>query len=512
MAVMQARILFAAFCAVLLLNGITAAQDGIGIFDTHGNLGVTPKPGSIEFNPAAREYRVTGGGANIWGTQDAGYFAWKRISGDVTITADVRFEGAGANAHRKAVLMIRQELTPESVYADVALHGDGLTALQFRPRAFGETQEIRSTVNAPTRIRIERRGNQFTIYAGKPGAELTSTGPQTVQLNDPVYAGIGVCSHDANVLETAVFSNVQIEQPAQRTQQRFRSKITVYDLAARSTSTVYQADEVIEAPNWSRDGSFLLVNTGGNLYRLPVNAPGERRLEKVDLGDAGYRCNNDHDFSWDGKLLAFSASSPSSRQSQVYMARADGAGAKLMTPAAPSYFHGWSPDGKWLAFVGQREGKFAIFRVAATGGPEQRLTWKGAYDDGPEYSRDGKWIYFNSNRSGGWDIWRMPADGAGPNDEKAERVTNDELEDWFPHFSPDGKWMLILSFPKGTPGHNDRMEGMTLRIMPAPGDTLQPARIETLTKFFGGQGTINVNSWSPDSKKFAYVVYEPLPR
>jgi len=144
-----------------------------------------------------------------------------------------------------------------------------------------------------------------------------------------------------------------------------------------------------------------------------------------------------------------------------------------------------------------------------TGGAEQPLTSKG-YDDGPEYGPDGKWIYFNTNRSGGWDIWRMPADGAGPEDAKAEQVTNDELEDWFPHFSPDGKWMLVFSFPKGTANHNDKMEGVVLRIMPAPGKTIKPAKFEELAKFFGGQGTINVNSWSPDSKKFAYVVYEPL--
>jgi hypothetical protein len=510
---MRIRKLLKPLFAALMLAGAAAPQSktGLGVFETHGNMGITPKAGSIEFDPASREYRVTGGGANIWGTEDAGYFAWKRISGDVTITADVRFVGAGAVGHRKAVLMIRQDLTPESAYADVALHGDGLTSLQYRSNAFGQTQEMRSTLNGPTRIRIERRGAQFTIFAGKPGEELAPSGPQTVELKDPVYVGIGVCSHDANVLETAVFSNLQIEQRPQRTQQRFRSKITVFDLAEESTRTLYQADEVIEAPNWSRDGRFLMVNTGGNLYRLPVNGSGQPKLDKIDLGDGGYRCNNDHDYSWDGKLLAFSASSPSSRQSQVYMAQADGSGAKLMVPAAPSYFHGWSPDSKWLAFVGQRENKFALFRVSSAGGPEQRLTSKGSYDDGPEYSRDGKWIYFNSNRSGGWDIWRIPSEGGGPNDEKAEQVTNDELEDWFPHFSPNGKWMLFLSFPKGTTGHNDRIDGMTLRIMPAPGNKLKPAKIDVLTRFFGGQGTINVNSWSPNSKKFAYVIYEPLP-
>ena len=295
-------------------------------------------------------------------------------------------------------------------------------------------------------------------------------------------------------------------QPPQ--QQQYRSKITIYDLAAHTSSTLYQADQVIEAPNWSRDGKWLLVNTGGSLYRLPVSS--EAKLDKIDLGPGGYRCNNDHDLSKDGTMLAFSASNPNSRASQVWLANADGTGAKLMTPASPSYFHGWAPDGKFLAFVGQRNGKFELFRVPVAGGDEERLTSAGGYDDGPEYSPDGRWIYFNSNRNGGWDIWRMPADGAGEKDAKAERVTSDEWEDWFPHISPDGKWMLVFSFPHGTENHNGKMEGVILRIARLPGDRLAAPKFETLATFFGGQGTINVNSWSPDSKKFAYVVYEPI--
>ncbi|MDE3168324.1 MAG: hypothetical protein KGN36_21155, partial [Acidobacteriota bacterium] len=296
---------FAFFAALAL-----ASAQQPPAFDLRGDLGVTPKTGSFAYDPATREFRLTGGGANLWGAADAGFFAWRRISGDVTITADVRFLGTGAVAHRKAVLMIRQDLTPGSAYADVALHGDGLTSLQYRPTAGAQTAEIRSSLTAPTRIRIERRGNTFTIYAGQPGAELTPAGPQTVALADPVYIGIGVCSHDANVLETAVFSNVTVQPPAPR----YRSRITIYDLATRANRTLYTADQVIEAPNWSRDGSFLLVNTNGNLYRLPVASPNPQ-LEKLDMGDGGWRCNNDHDLTRDGRLLAFSASSPNSRQS-----------------------------------------------------------------------------------------------------------------------------------------------------------------------------------------------------
>ncbi len=293
--------------------------------------------------------------------------------------------------------------------------------------------------------------------------------------------------------------------------QQYRSKITIYDLGTKSARTVYQADQVIEAPNWSRDGKFLLVNTGGNLYRLLVS--GEAKLEQIKLGEGGYRCNNDHDLSRDGKMLAFSANFAPSRVSQVFVANADGTGVKLLTPVSTaSYFHGWSPDGKWLAFVGQRDGKFELFRVPVGGGPEERLTSKGGYDDGPEYSPDGKWIYFNSNRTGSWRVWRMPAAGAGPNDAKAEQVTDNDLEDWFPHISPDGKQILVFAFPKGTENHNGKMEGVVLRLMTAPGAKVTlPAKMTEVMKFYGGQGTINVNSWSPDSKKFAFVVYEPLP-
>ena len=189
----------------------TLAAASLGIFESDGSVGATPKKGSVEYNTAATEYRVTGGGANIWAAADAFHFVWKRVSGDVTLTADVQFSGAGAVGHRKAVLMVRQSLEPGSAYADAALHGDGLTSLQFRPTDGAVTQEIRSALTAPTRIRIERHGEKFTMYAGKPGEELQSTGPATVTLRDPVYIGLGVCSHSADVLETAVFSNVKIE-------------------------------------------------------------------------------------------------------------------------------------------------------------------------------------------------------------------------------------------------------------------------------------------------------------
>ena len=477
-----------------LLAIACSAAFGQGQFDQSSNIGITPQKGKVEFNQAAGEYAVTGGGANIWAAADAFYFVYKQLSGDVALTADIRFVGAGTVAHRKAALMIRSGLGPDAAYADVAVHGDGLTSLQFRPTDGAITQEIRSDLKGPVRVRIEKRGDRFTLLAGAPGEELKPSGPATVALHAPFYVGLAVGSHDANILETAIFSNVKIEP---LTAPKYGSKISVYDLRTKAVSVVYNSSSTFEAPNWSNDGTYLLSNSGGRLYRVPLKG-----VEPVALKiDPSLRCNNDHGFSPDGKRISFSASSPTARQSQVYVADADGSNARLIVTATPSYFHGWSPDGRYLAVIGQREGNFDIFRVPATGGPEERLTQSPGYDDGADYSPDGKWLYFNSDRSGSWDIWRIPPDGAGANDAKAERITSDDQEDWFPHPSPDGKRLVFLSFPKGTSGHNDKLT-VKLRM-------LVDGKPETLLEFFGGQGTINVNSWSPDSTRFAYVEYVP---
>jgi Tol biopolymer transport system component len=489
---------------LLSLLLLCAASPNLGVFESAGDVGGTPFAGAAEFDAARGEYRVTGGGANIWGAQDAFHFVWRRVSGDFVLAADVKFLGSGAVAHRKAALMFRQGLEPDAPYADVAVHGDGLTSLQFRPAAGAPTQEIQLPLKAPARIRIERRGDRFTVYAGNPGEELRPAGPVTVALKDPVYAGLAVCSHDASVLETAVFSSVNAQPPAPRV----RSKLSVYHLKSEQVELIYTAERLFEAPNWSTDGTYLLINSDGALWRLPLDQkPVE--LRKLDLG-AVTGCNNDHGFTRDGKRLAISARG-TTPASQIYVAASDGAGVRLVTRNCPSYFHGWSPDGRWLAFVGQREGIFNPYRILADGsGEEQRLTARRANDDGPEYSPDGKWIYFNSDRAGTWDIWRMPAEGAGPGDSKAQRVTSDDYEDWFPHFSPDGKWMVFLSFKKGTQGHPANQD-VVLRLMRTPGAKLKPSPIRVLTHLFGGQGSINVNSWSHDSTKFAFVSYELIP-
>lgn len=281
---------------------------------------------------------------------------------------------------------------------------------------------------------------------------------------------------------------------AQAPRPKVRSQVLLIDIEGPLREIIYDEPRLLEAPNWSPDGRYLLLNGDGRLWKLPVEAGGE--LQVVPTGSVT-QINNDHGISPDGKWFAISAG-------HIYLAPATGGEPRRVTSATPSYFHGWSPDGLTLAYCARRSDNFDIYAISRDGGAERRLTTHPGYDDGPDYTPDGRWIYFNSDRSGSWDVWRIPAQGAGPNDAQAEQITSDEWEDWFPHPSPDGKWLVLLSYEKGTKGHPANQNVVVRRMLPRGG------KIETWAKLLGGQGTINVNSWAPDSKRFAIVRYSMI--
>ena len=232
------------------------------------------------------------------------------------------------------------------------------------------------------------------------------------------------------------------------------------------------------------------------MYRIPV-AGGE--AVPIDTGSV-QRCNNDHGLSPDGATLFISDQSLTDRKSRIYSLPWAGGTPKLITPVGPSYWHGVSPDGRTLAYCAERNGEFDIYTLPVDGGTETRLTTSPGLDDGPDYSPDGRWIYFNSDRTGRMQVWRMHPDGT-----QQEIVTNDDFNNWFPHPSPDGKWLVFLSYEKDVLGHPEYKD-VTLRLMPLAG-----GKIEVLARLFGGQGTLNVPSWSPDSRRIAFVSYQVLP-
>ena len=202
--------------SIVMVLGVTVAvpqTSSLGIFTSEGSVGQTPAGVKAQYDAAKGEYRITGGGANMWGAADAFYFVWKKVSGDVSLTADILWVGTSAAEHRKAVLMVRQSLDAGSPYADAVSHGNGLTSLQFRGAANEQTYQIVAAEDGPSRLRIVKKGSRFTMYFGKPGEEWKTSGPvEFVTVQEPFYVGLGVCSHVAATLETAIFSNVKLEE------------------------------------------------------------------------------------------------------------------------------------------------------------------------------------------------------------------------------------------------------------------------------------------------------------
>ena len=282
---------------------------------------------------------------------------------------------------------------------------------------------------------------------------------------------------------------------------RDTSILEIYDLEKGESREVIRFDWLIEAPNWSRDGKSLFYNSRGEIYRYDLEKGTE---EKLDTGLCR-NCNNDHVLSPDGNSIAVSHSEES-WMSRVYIVPIGGGEPRLVTENCPSFLHGWSPDGETLAYCAFRDMEKGgdIYTIPVSGGKERQLTFTEGLNDGPEYSPDGKHIWFNSVRSGLMQAWRMNADGS----EQTQMTFDEGWNTWFPHISPDGKKVVMIAYKKGdlAPGEHLPHKWVELRLMDADG-----SRLKTLLTLFGGQGTINVNSWAPDSKRFAYVRYE-LPK
>lgn len=274
------------------------------------------------------------------------------------------------------------------------------------------------------------------------------------------------------------------------------SSLYVYDLASGKSELILTEKRHFEAPNWSRDGKFLLINAYGKLEKI---SPKGEKLGELNTGSV-MKSNNDHGYSFDGKTLFISSGKPEIKggSSFIYKVGAEGGEPVQLTPLTPSYWHGVSPDMKTMVYCAVRNGNFDIYAMSTNGGEEIRLTTHESLDDGPEYSPDGKYIYINSYRSGMMQIWRMKADGSEP-----EQMTFDAYSNWFAHIAPNNKVATIITYVEDQKQGHPFGHHVKLRLL-----DLKTKKVKDLTEaFYGGQGTINVPSWSPDGKKFAYVRY-----
>ncbi|MBN1951018.1 MAG: PD40 domain-containing protein [Bacteroidales bacterium] len=477
----------------------------LGIFEHSCDVGKVQHPGTALYDSITETFKLIGSGTNMWFDKDEFFFTWRKIKGNAILYSQVAFPQEGVNLHRKAGLIIRESLEPGSPYVSAAYHGDGLISMQYRTEKDSATYEFRAQNDSLPILQLSNHENKVVVMAAGEGEPLDTVGELAVSFtgDKEYYIGLFVCSHDPDVVEEARFMNTRLTVPAKDDFTPYKdyigARLEILDIETNNRKIVFESDLPIEAPNWSRDGKYFIVNAGGLIYRIPVEGG---KAEVLPTGFATSN-NNDHGISPDGSLLVISnhvMDPPSNGNSVIHTLPIEGGTPKAITANSPSYWHGWSPDGKYLIYTAQRNEQWDIWRIPATGGDEEQLTNVKALDDGSEYSPDGKYIWFNSNRSGSMEIWRMDADGSNP-----MQVTDDAWQNWFAHESPNGDCIIFLSYPPEVDlGDHPYYKQVMLRTFKLEND-LPVGPPKVVAHLYGGQGTINVHSWSPDGKKAAFV-------
>lgn len=508
----MSRFLIVAFLCIY--HVAFSQSETVGIFQHHADIGKPKMAGSSRYDATTQTYYIKGGGDNIWFNRDEFQYLYNQMKGDFILSANVEFIGQAGNAHRKIGWMIRESTDEAAASINAVVHGDGLTLMQWRPLRGAYMRDPEDEIFYAKQtvfqvIQLERKGKKITMRVANPGEPLQEVGSkEMLEMPDAVLAGLFICSHDGQVVEEARIWNVRIDKPVpgnyhpnpqiQKTLVTnggiLGCRLETMNVFDGKRKVIHESAGRFEAPNWMPDGKKLLFNEGGSLYMIPV---GGGTREKLNTGDVSGN-NNDHGISFNRKLLAIS-SSKEGAGSQVYVLALQGGQPKLVTQQTPSYWHGWAPNNKEVTIVGQRNGSkvYNLYRVDINTGKETALSANtSGHVDGPEYSPDGKYIYYNANPTGTMQIWRMKPDGTGK-----EQLTFDEYHNWFPHISPDGKWIAYISFPTDIhPNSHPSYQRVTLRLMPTTGGAPR-----VIAYLYGGQGSINVNSWSPDSKSIAFV-------
>ncbi len=475
----------------------------IGQFDNFTHIGNPDKKGIALYDAKTQEYQLEGASGNMWANKDDFYFLWNKMKGDFILTFQAEFIGKGVDPHRKVGWMVRKTADANSPHINAVVHGDGLMSLQYRRTEGGITEQTESKSKGTDVVQLERKGNLYIMSVAHWGEPFVRTEYSDIDLGDDVMVGLFLCSHNDTVVEKAILRNVRIVIPARENFVPYReyigSHVELMDVEKGRRQILHSENRSLQAPNWTVNGKELIYNAEGLLYNfdLKTNTP------SVLNTDFAKRNNNDHVLSFDGKQIAISNHSEEDKGvSMVYTVSRKGGKPKKITTKGPSYLHGWTPDAKSLVFTGGRDGEFDIYKIPAKGGAEINLTKTKGLDDGPEYSPDGKYIYFNSTRSGLMQLWRMKPDGS-----EQTQLTNDEYNNWFPHISPDGKWIAFISYAQDVkPEDHPFYKHVYLRLMPVGGGTPK-----VIAYLYGGQGTINVPSWSPDSKRIAFVSNTQMP-
>jgi TolB protein len=500
---------FPSFLALLAVSATAFAQP-TGQFSAHQDVGAVKRAGAFRYDDKLQQYRMSASGKNTWFADDQMHYAYNAMQGDFIVRARVAFEGKGVDPHRKVGWDVRSGLGNSSAHVVAAVHGDGLTSLQFREKEGADTSEYRMQIVAPDVIQLERRGDVFIMSAAHFGEPFQVTSVSHLKLGDKVNVGLAVSAHNNDAYETVKISNVRIVVPAPANFAPYKdyigSDIEIMDMESYNSRIVLRSPDSLQAPNWTRDGKALIYNARGLMHRLDI-ASG--KSAPIETGIA-VNNNNDHVLSWNGKLLGLSSHvkrPDGSNYSTIYTVPVEGSKTATLitdTDQGHSYLHGFSPDDSRMIFTGQRNPAMRanspkilnLYAIDVASKKETQLTTTQALDDGAEYSPDGKQIYFNSNRTGLMQLWRMAADG-----KNQVQLTFDRFNNWFPHVSPDGKKIVFISFMDDIdPYDHPFYRHVYLREMPVEGGTPK-----VIAYLYGGQGSFNVPSWSPDGKQIAFV-------
>lgn len=477
----------------------TAAQpsSGPGQFDAHADVGPVGVSGSVAYDSVAQRYVLSGGGGDVSADEEAGHFARVGIDGDFVVRARATFKEENTDSEGSMGWLVRSNEADETPFVAAMVGRDGQPVLRVRPEDGDRVQEHQLEVEKPDVLQLERDGDQYTMSVAEYGDPLQRSEALCLELDEEVDVGLFVSSNTPEERATAEFENVRLITPGPDDLEAYDndlgSNLETLDVATGRRTIVDRSTESLQAPNWTPDGQALIYNSNGLLYRFSLQ---QETIEQIDTGFADEN-NNDHVISFDGTRMGISHHPEEhDGQSIIYTVPIEGGTPTKVTPKGPSYLHGWSADDEYVTYTGARNGEYDVYKIPVQGGEETRLTTAEGLDDGPEYTPDGEYIYFNSVRSGRMEIWRMRPDGS-----EKEQLTDDRFNNWFPHISPDGDTVVFLSYSENVPpGDHPFYKHVYLRKMPLNGG--EP---EVIAYVYGGQGTINVPSWSPDSEQVAFV-------
>jgi TolB protein len=480
----------------------------LGLFEGQSDIGSVVPPGTGKYDPVKSSYVLTSAGANTWYRVDDFHYVWKKAVGDMALTATVSFPphtyNHDPNPHRKGLLMFRQTLDAGGIYVDVGVHGSGLAALQYRRERGANTEDIEINTTEVRTVRLEKRGDVFTVFVSNKGEPLHPLGASIqLHLREPFYVGLGAVSHDVDTTDKVEFSHVTLQPvaPVTRdtnlTQYSTLQTISIQDQFRRALLIRTVAGR-LQSPNWAPDRQSIYVHEDGRVLKIPYLTPdaGGAPVE-IPVGKL-VNCSGNFGLSPDGKWLAVSCAETQGGPHQVYVLPANGGDApqKVTNSASQSFFHAWAPDSQTIAFTRGSAGKADIFTISRSGGAETHLT-SDTLNDGPDYTPDGKLIYFDSARSGTSQIWRMKADGTA-----AEQLTDDGNLNSSPHVSPDGKTVAFLSQPANS--DQNLITAAVLKVMSIADGLIRP-----IVELQGNRGSFSMYGWG-DATHLAFVSYQRL--